>query len=197
MGRPKKEKYEIEERFLQEALLLAGSYKSNVQDKKYLEDMMAGNFEYTEDMAIEDLMGGGQQDGERVQTSNISNQPERIAILLMSGYVEKQKARMQKDAQEQMDEYLKLCRQIQIVDIAMAERMEPRTKTVFIQLYIESRKKSLVVDEYRNHLHRQQVDRAMMDAVQAIAEELAYRDFLENCEREEDQNDGQTKEENV
>lgn len=62
MGRPKKEKYEIGERFLQEALLLADSYKNNIQDKKYLEDMMTGNFEYTEDMAIEDLMGGGQQD---------------------------------------------------------------------------------------------------------------------------------------
>lgn len=197
MGRPKKEKYEIEERFLQEALLLAGSYKSNVQDKKYLKDMMTGNFEYTEDMAIQDLMGGGQQDGERVQTSNISNQPERIAILLMSGYVEKQKARMQKEAQEQMEQYLELCRQIQIVDTAMAERMEPRTKTVFIQLYIERRKKSLVVDEYRNHLHRPQVDRAMTDAIEAIAEELAYRDFLEDCEREGDQTDGQTEEENV
>ena len=42
---------------------------------------MTGDFEYTKDMAIRDLIGGGvRYDTERVQTSNISNQPERIAI---------------------------------------------------------------------------------------------------------------------
>lgn len=173
MGRPKKEKYEIEERFLQEALLLAGSYKSNVQDKKYLEDMMAGNFEYTEDMAIDDLMGGGQQDGERVQTSNISNQPERIAILLMSGYVEKQKARMQKEAQEQMDEYLELCRQILIVDTAIAERMDARTQAVFRCLYIEKQPWSRVRDEYGNHLENKAISRCREKAINAIAKEIS------------------------
>ena len=99
MGRPKKEKYEIEERFLTEALLLAGSYSDAVKEKKQLQDLMTGEFEYTEDMAIQDLIGGGQQEGERVQTSNISNIPERAAILLADGYVEKQKYRMQKEAQ--------------------------------------------------------------------------------------------------
>lgn len=178
MGRPKKEKYEIEERFLQEALLLASSYKSNVQDKEYLEDMMAGIFEYTEDMAIQDLMGGGQQDGERVQTSNISNQPERIAILLMSGYVEKQKARMQKEAQEQMDQYLELCRQIQIVDTAMEERMEPRTQAVFRCLYIEKKPWSKVRDEYGNHLRSQQISDARDKGILAIAEELELTEQL-------------------
>ena len=94
MGRPKKEKYEIEERFLTEALLLAGSYSDAVKEKKQLQDLMTGEFEYTEDMAIQDLIGGGQQEGERVQTSNISNIPERAAILLADGYVEKQKYRI-------------------------------------------------------------------------------------------------------
>ena len=46
------------------------------------EILITGNFEYTKDMAIRDLIGGGvRYDTERVQTSNISNQPERIAIL--------------------------------------------------------------------------------------------------------------------
>ena len=64
MGRPKKEKYEIEERFLTEALLLAGSYSDAIKEKKQLQDLMTGEFEYTEDMAIQDLIGGGQQEGE-------------------------------------------------------------------------------------------------------------------------------------
>lgn len=38
MGRPKKEKYEIEERFLTEALLLVGSYSDAAKEKKQLQD---------------------------------------------------------------------------------------------------------------------------------------------------------------
>lgn len=56
MGRPKKEKYEIEERFQQEALLLAGRYSETVKERDQLRDLMAGNFEYTEDMATHDLL---------------------------------------------------------------------------------------------------------------------------------------------
>lgn len=164
MGRPKKEKYEIEERFLTEALLLAGSYSDAVKEKKQLQDLMTGEFEYTEDMAIQDLIGGGQQEGERVQTSNISNIPERAAILLADGYVEKQKYRMQKEAQRRMDD---------------------RTRAVFVQFYVEHRKKCQIVDEYSCQLYRSQVERAMSDAIDSIAEELAYREFIDSCEREE------------
>ena len=169
MGRPKKEKYEIEERFLTEALLLAGSYSDAVKEKKQLQDLMTGEFEYTEDMAIQDLIGGGQQEGERVQTSN----------------VEKQKYRMQKEAQRRMDEYRKLCGQVEIVETAMNERMDDRTRAVFVQFYVEHRKKCQIVDEYSCQLYRSQVERAMSDAIDSIAEELAYREFIDSCEREE------------
>ena len=185
MGRPKKEKYEIEERFLTEALLLAGSYSDAVKEKKQLQDLMMGEFEYTEDMAIQDLIWGGQQEGERVQTSNISNIPERAAILLADGYVEKQKYRMQKEAQRRMDEYRKLCGQVEIVETAMNERMDDRTRAVFVQFYVEHRKKCQIVDEYSCQLYRSQVERAMSDAIDSIAEELAYREFIDSCEREE------------
>lgn len=185
MGRPKKEKYEIEERFLTEALLLAGSYSAALKEKKQLQDLMTGTFEYTEDMAIQDLTGGGQQEGERVQTSNISNIPERVAILLADGYVEKQKYRMQREAQGRINEYRKLCEQVEIVETAMNERMDDRTRAVFVQIYKEQRKKGQVVDECCHRLYRSQIDRALSDAIGSIAEELAYREFIDSCEREE------------
>lgn len=173
MGRPRKEKYEIEERFLEEALLLADSYSMVLFEKKELQDLLTGNFVYTEDMAIQDLLGGGQQEGERVQTSNISNIPERIAILLADGFVEKQRARMQWEAQQQIQEYRQLCDKIQIVETAMAERMDARTQAVFRCLYIECKPWSKVRDEYRNHMDDQQIRRAKEKAILAIAEELA------------------------
>lgn len=172
MGRPKKEKYEIEERFLTEALLLAGSYADVVKEKKQLQDLMTGAFEYTEDMAIQDLIGGGQQEGERVQTSNISNIPERAAILLADGYVEKQKYRMQREAQSRMNEYRKLCEQVEIVETAMHERMDDRARAVFQCLFIEHRAWSAVRDEHGNCLRPQQIADAREKAIEAIAEEL-------------------------
>ena len=173
MGRPKKEKYEIEERFLTEALLLAGSYSDAAKEKKQLQDLMTGEFEYTEDMAIQDLIGGGQQEGERVQTSNISNIPERVAVLLAEGYVEKQKSRMQTEAQSRMNEYRKLCEQVEIVETAMNERMDDRTRAVFRYLFIEHRAWSAVRDEHGNGLRPQQIADAREKAIEAIAEELS------------------------
>lgn len=179
MGRPKKEKYEIEERFLQEALLLAESYSMILIEQKDLHDLLTGNFVYTEDMAIQELMGGGQQEGERVQTSNISNIPERIAILLADGYVEKKRKQMQREAQQQIQEYWRLCEKIQIVETAMAERMDARTQAVFRCLYIERKPWSRVKDEYGNHLARQQISDAREKATRAIAEELELMNQLE------------------
>lgn len=172
MGRPKKEKYEIEERFLTEALFLAGSYSDAVKEKKQLQDLMMGEFEYTEDMAIQDLIGGGQQEGERVQTSNISNIPERAAILLADGYVEKQKYRMQKEAQSRMDEYRKVCEQVEIVETAMNERMDDRTRAVFRCLFIEHKAWSAVRDEHGNGLEKKAVLRCKNKIIAAIAQEL-------------------------
>ena len=186
MGRPKKVKYDVEVRFQQEARLLAESYATLLSDRKTLSDLLSGDFVYTEEMAIQDLLGSGQQEGERVQTSNISNIPERIAILLADGYVEKQRARMQKEAQEHLEEYRDICGKIETVETAMAERMDSRTRAVFTQLCLERKKKSLVVDAYRKRLYRQQVDRALKEAICAIAEELAYREFVKSCEREDE-----------
>lgn len=192
MGRPKKEKYEIEERFLEEALLLADSYSMILIEQKDLHNLLTGNFVYTEDMAIQELLGGGQQEAERVQSSNISNIPERIAVLLADGYVEKKKRQMQREAQLQIQEYRQLCNKIQIVETAMAERMDARTRAVFKQIYIEHRQKSLVTDEYQHRLYRQQVDRAVKAGITNIAEELSYREFVDGCQREDGVTDGQT-----
>ena len=69
MGRPKKETYKIDERYIEEALLLAGRYSESVKRRDQLRNLMTGDFEYTKDMAIRDLIGGGvRYDTERVQT---------------------------------------------------------------------------------------------------------------------------------
>ena len=152
---------------------------------------MTGNFEYTKDMAIRDLIGGGvRYDTERVQTSNISNQPERIAILLDNDYVWKERRRIQEEARKYKMELDILNRELAVIEVAMSERMDARTRAVFRCLYIEHLPWSRVKDEFFNHLKPQQISKARNVAIRAIAEEIMSLDYCTG----EDGKDGTSKE---
>lgn len=173
MGRPKKETHKIDERYIEEALLLAGRYSESVKRRDQLRNLMTGNFEYTKDMAIRDLIDGGvRYDTERVQTSNISNQPERIAILLDNDFVLKERRRIQEEARKYKMELDILNRELAVIEVAMSERMDVRTRAVFRCLYIEHLPWSRVKDEFSNHLKPQQISKARNAAIRAIAEEI-------------------------
>lgn len=191
MGRPKKETHKIDERYIEEALLLAGRYSESVKRRDQLRNLMTGNFEYTKDMAIRDLIDGGvRYDTERVQTSNISNQPERIAILLDNDFVLKERRRIQEEARKYKMELDILNRELAVIEVAMSERMDVRTRAVFRCLYIEHLPWSRVKDEFSNHLKPQQISKARNAAIRAIAEEIMS---LAYC-TVEDGKDGTSKE---
>ena len=191
MGRPKKETYKIDERYIEEALLLAGRYSESVKRRDQLRNLMTGDFEYTKDMAIRDLIGGGvRYDTERVQTSNISNQPERIAILLDNDFVWKERRRIQEEARKYKMEFDILNRELAVIEIAMNERMDARTRPVFRCLYIEHLPWSRVKDEFSNHLKPQQISKARNAAIRAIAEEIMSLAYCTG----EDGKDGTSKE---
>ena len=191
MGRPKKETYKIDERYIEEALLLAGRYPESVKRRDQLRNLMTGDFEYTKDMAIRDLIGGGvRYDTERVQTSNISNQPERIAILLDNDFVWKERRRIQEEARKYKMELDILNRELAVIEVAMSERMDVRTRAVFRCLYIEHLPWSRVKDEFSNHLKPQQISKARNAAIRAIAEEIMSLAYCTG----EDGKDGTSKE---
>ena len=191
MGRPKKETYKIDEQYIEEALLLAGRYSESVKRRDQLRNLMTGNFEYTKDMAIRDLIGGGvRYDTERVQTSNISNQPERIAILLDNDFVLKERRRIQEEARKYKMELDILNRELAVIEVAMSERMDVRTRAVFRCLYIEHLPWSRVKDEFSNHLKPQQISKARNAAIRAIAEEIMSLAYCTG----EDGKDGTSKE---
>ena len=191
MGRPKKETYKIDERYIEEALLLAGRYSESVKRRDQLRNLMTGNFEYTKDMAIRDLIGGGvRYDTERVQTSNISTQPERIAILLDNDFVWKERRRIQEEARKYKMELDILNRELAVIEVAMSERMDVRTRAVFRCLYIEHLPWSRVKDEFSNHLKPQQISKARNAAIRAIAEEIMSLAYCTG----EDGKDGTSKE---
>ena len=153
--------------------MLAGRYSESVKRRDQLRNLMTGDFEYTKDMAIRDLIGGGvRYDTERVQTSNISNQPERIAILLDNDFVWNERRRIQEEARKYKMELDILNRELAVIEVAMSERMDVRTRAVFRCLYIEHLPWSRVKDEFSNHLKPQQISKARNAAIRAIAEEI-------------------------
>lgn len=187
MGRPKKKVNKIDGLFLADALLLAGQYPGMLREKANIEKVLAGTPIYTEAMAIDELSGAVNADTERVQTSGTSNPTERIALLLENGFVEKKNAQIRKEIYQNYREYLMLCECIRIVDTAMKERMDERTKAVFFQIFVKELPWSRVKDENGNSLNHNQINRAKEKAVAAVAGEL---ELYSRCERLED-DDGQ------
>lgn len=173
MGRPKKQENKIDGPTMADALLLAGRYSGMLLEKENTEKVLAGTPIYTEDMAIDELSGVANTDTERVQTSGTSNPTERIALLLENGFVEKRNAQIRKEAYQNFREYLVLCEHIRIVETAMEERMDERTKAVFLQIFVNGLPWSRVKDEYGRALNHNQINRAKEKAILAIAQELA------------------------
>ena len=71
-----------------------------------------------------------------------------------------------------MDEYRKVCEQVEIVETAMNERMDDRTRAVFQCLFIEHKAWSAVRDEHGNRLEKKAVLRCKNKIIAAIAQEL-------------------------
>lgn len=178
MGRPKKEVYKIDEVYLVDALLLAGQYAGMKKEAAYLEQLLKGDYVYTEEMALAELSGGSFSDMERVQTSNISSPTERIAILLMDGFVEKRNAELQKEAARDLREYMELTEQIDIVEVAMQERMAEKERKIFYQIFVEMKSWSEIKDCFGNCMDKHQVSRERDKCILAIARELEVRKYL-------------------
>lgn len=183
MARPRKEKYEIGEGYLVQALQLSESLADWTIERKSIFRALEQEIKYTEEMAIAELSGGAvSYDSERVQTSNIANLPERITILLMNGYVEKRIKKMEQERKELYGKYLEICAEIEIVENAKNRRMDDRTRKVFEQLYEKKLPWSKICDEYGRKMNPNQITRARDAAILAIAEELQLRAYTKKQE---------------
>jgi len=97
-----------------------------------------GPMKYTEDMAIADLTSISVNTGsDKVQTSGISKVPERVALMLSSGYVEKMQEKMNQDYEDLCEELEYVSWQLDIIDAAMEERMTERQRVIFRWIYLE------------------------------------------------------------
>lgn len=157
------------------ALFLAKSYGQMLKDRERLKAVIdAGVLVYTKEMAIRDLSSISiDYESDRVQTSNISNVPERIAELLDNGYVEKMNRKLRWEMAETVKEYGYLSWKIEVVETAMAERMEGKERAVFERLFVRGKSYRQVCKAYKKGtLYNKQVSQIKKKCIQAVADHL-------------------------
>ena len=121
------------------ASYLAVNFSSLLKRQKRLKTLKEfGPIRYTEDMAVADLASISVNTGsDRVQTSGISKVPERVAMLLESGYVEKMQEKMNQEYEDLCRELEYVSWQLDIINVAMEEQMTERQRVIFRWVYLE------------------------------------------------------------
>ena len=129
-------KIEVEKQIAYWLAVNFSSLRKRQKRLKTLKDF--GPMKYTEDMAIADLTSISVNTGsDKVQTSGISKVPERVALMLSSGYVEKMQEKMNQEYEDLCSELEYVSWQLDIIDAAMEERMTERQRVVFRWIYLE------------------------------------------------------------
>lgn len=123
------------------ALYLASSYGNMLKEKAYIEKVLSGEYRYTEDDALMELISTtaavGTDTGIRVQASNISNTTERIGLLLAGGFVERRNREIFREVMEDRDGQSYLCWKLDVIETAMRERMDSMERAVFKRLFVK------------------------------------------------------------
>ena len=127
-----------ENQYLQEAAYLAEHFTDMISEREALKKLIAESWVYTEDMAIAELTSVTvSYEGERVQSSNISNPTERVALKLLSGYVEKKQAAMDRLKTQCAEELSFLEWKIKAVLSALEERADASQQSFFQMYYVK------------------------------------------------------------
>jgi hypothetical protein len=167
-------KIEVEKQIAYWLAVNFSSLRKRQKRLKTLKDF--GPMKYTEDMAIADLTSISVNTGsDKVQTSGISKVPERVALLLSSGYVEKMQEKMNHEYEDLCDELEYVTWQLDIIDAAMEERMTERQRVVFRWVYLEKMSLRYIHDNLMPEISRFTLSSVLEKAVAMMSVEVAYR----------------------
>lgn len=165
------------------ALFLAKSCPTFQKERDWLMSRLAGSWVYTVDDAIHDLDNiTVSYEGERVQSSNISNPTERIALKITSTDYMARK-------QREMDAEKKWCEErlqyltwgIGVVDTAMKERMTAKERAIFQRLFFREKTYREIRQAYKGKLYDRQISTCRKAALEAVADEINLRSYTEEA----------------
>ena len=125
-----------ESKYLREAKLLAKDYTRMLAEQKMLQKRLDGNWVYTIDMAIDELNNiTVSYENERVQSSNISNPTERIALKLTDAYMARKQRELDAERNACVMERDYVNWKIGVVEAVIKERLDDELKDMFTLQY--------------------------------------------------------------
>ena len=160
--------------YLDEALFLAQFYGRMLKDRDRLKAMLEGSWEYTIDDAIAEMDSiTVSYDHERVQSSNISNPVERIVMKAADPVFMARKQR-EKDQQRSWceKEYQYTLWKIGLVESAMREGMDKRTRGIFKRAFVDGWTYEHMRKSYTGSLYDWQIAKAKEQSVKAIHDQI-------------------------
>ena len=151
-----------EEQLRRKARWLLKNFRKLLEQKHKQEEEMRNVPLFTRDDALYKLSGmAAHQQGERVQTSNISNSPLTAAM-----NVDEMLERMNKEVREDVSKgYEQLCERITLVN-TMLLTLDSKTRSVAQQLYIEGKDRDSIINSKGGYFSRKIV--------------MEMRDFIEH-----------------
>lgn len=173
-----------EVQYMTEALFLANSYAQLDETRKTLEKRLAGSWVYTKDMAIADLNNiSVSYDGERVQSSNISNPTERTVLKINDErYMARKQAEMDAEKAACVRELEYVSWKAGVVETAVRERMGAELRSMFTlhykghKTYRETQR--ILLKRRGKNAYNDKIYRQKNDCVKMISRELELRSQL-------------------
>ena len=161
-------------KYLEEARFLAETYTQMLDVRDSLRKSLEGNWTFTKAMAIAELDNiAVSYDGERVQSSNISNPTERIAMKITDEYMEKRQAEMDAERQACAMELDYVLWKIEVVETSSKERLTKKQGDVFTLIYVGHKTYHEAERILWKKRKRKHVDRNIAATKQAILKALS------------------------
>lgn len=159
------------------ALYLAETYANLLVERNNIRQWLDGHKVFTVDMAIEELMSlTTQSEGERVQTSGLSDQTSRIAEKLAGGYVKKRQRQMEREAVLWSRELSYAEWKIGVVDEAMEKRMTRNDAAFFRLMFVRKKTFREIREAHRgNRIYNHDISRRKKSVLKAVEDELRFR----------------------
>ena len=164
------EEKEQEMQYIRCAMWLASNYPVLLQEHDRLVRRLDGSWIYTKDMAIADLNNITVSFGsERVQTSNISNPSERIALLLTDEYLQKKQEEYNREHERCLRECAYVDWKLDTVETALRERMNDMQRRIFDRVFV----RNMTFREIRDSMGDSFCNREIVETKKAIWEQIS------------------------
>ena len=157
--------------YIQCAMKLAADYPRLLEEHDRLVKRLDGNWTYTREMAIADLDSlTVSYDMERVQSSNIINPSERIALMLTDEYMQRKQEQYNREHVRCLRECEYVDWKLDTVETAFRERMDDLQRRIFKLVYVQG----LTFREIKEAMHDRIGNRQIVETKKMIWQKICW-----------------------